>query len=56
MEQRINMVIDLTSPAETSPAEKWQPLGDGYRVDASIIVHPGNALRDGIRIKTTPGV
>lgn len=32
-EQRVNVVIDLTSPAE-----KWQSLGDGYRVDARIIV------------------
>jgi HlyD family secretion protein len=32
-EQRVNVVIDLTSPAE-----KWQALGDGYKVDASIIV------------------
>jgi HlyD family secretion protein len=105
------VVIDLTSPIE-----KWQSLGDGYKVDASIIVasldnvikvpvsalfrdgeqwavftvangksarrtvqlgrrggieavverglqpgekvivHPGDALRDGRRIKLTPGV
>lgn len=32
-EQRVNAVIDLTSPAE-----KWQSLGDAYKVDASIIV------------------
>lgn len=32
-EQRVNVVIDLTSPAEKS-----QSLGDGYKVDASIIV------------------
>lgn len=32
-EQRVNVVIDLTSPAE-----KWQSLGDAYKVDASIIV------------------
>lgn len=32
-EQRVNVVIDLISPAE-----KWQSLGDGYKVDASIIV------------------
>lgn len=32
-EQRVNVTIDLTSPAET-----WQSLGDGYKVDASIIV------------------
>jgi HlyD family secretion protein len=32
-EQRVNVVIDLTSPTE-----KWQALGDAYKVDASIIV------------------
>jgi HlyD family secretion protein len=32
-EQRVNVVIDLTSPVEA-----WQSLGDGYKVDASIIV------------------
>ena len=32
-EQRVNVIIDLVSP----PAE-WQALGDGYRVDARIIV------------------
>lgn len=32
-EQRVNVVIDLISPAE-----KWQSLGDGYRVDARIVV------------------
>lgn len=31
-EQRVNVIIDLTSPAE-----RWQTLGDGYRVDARII-------------------
>jgi len=110
-EQRVNVVIDLTSPAE-----KWQALGDGYKVDASIvvasldnvtkvpvsalfrdgeqwavfaaingkaarrtvqlgrrggqeavvekglqpgekvIVHPGDSVRDGLRIKLAPGV
>jgi HlyD family secretion protein len=110
-EQRVNVVIDLTSPAD-----KWQSLGDGYKVDASIIVakldnaikvpvsalfrdgeqwtvftiangkaarrivqlgrrgaleavvenglqpgekvivHPGDSVRDGRRIKPTPGV
>jgi HlyD family secretion protein len=33
-EQRVNVVIDLVSP----PAE-WQALGDGYRVDARIVVY-----------------
>lgn len=32
-EQRVNVVIDLVSPAG-----KWQSLGDGYRVDARIVV------------------
>ena len=32
-EQRVNVVIDLNPPAG-----KWQSLGDGYRVDARIIV------------------
>ncbi|MFH1494800.1 MAG: HlyD family efflux transporter periplasmic adaptor subunit [Pseudomonadota bacterium] len=31
-EQRVNVIIDLTSPAE-----RWQTLGDGYKVDARII-------------------
>lgn len=33
-EQRVNVVIDLTSPRE-----QWQKLGDAYRVDARIVVH-----------------
>ena len=32
-EQRVNVIID-----PTSPAAQWQNLGDGYKVDASIIV------------------
>lgn len=32
-EQRVNIVIDLTSPRE-----QWQNLGDAYRVDARIVV------------------
>lgn len=31
-EQRVNVIIDLTSPPE-----HWQTLGDGYKVDARII-------------------
>jgi len=31
-EQRVNVIIDLTSPPE-----RWQTLGDGYKVDARII-------------------
>ncbi len=41
-EQRVNVVIDLTSPAE-----KWQSLGDGYKVDASIIVA---SLDDAVKV------
>lgn len=32
-EQRVNVVIDIVSPPE-----KWARLGDGYRVDARIVV------------------
>lgn len=32
-EQRVNAIIDLTSPRE-----QWQALGDGYKVDARIVV------------------
>ena len=32
-EQRVNVVIDITSPRD-----QWQTLGDGYRVDARIVV------------------
>jgi len=32
-EQRVNVVIDLTSPAE-----KWRSLGDGFKVDVRILV------------------
>jgi HlyD family secretion protein len=40
-EQRTNVVIDLTSP----PVE-WRSLGDGFRVDARIVVfHAGDALK-----------
>jgi HlyD family secretion protein len=33
-EQRVNVVIDLTSPRE-----HWQNLGDAYRIDARIVVY-----------------
>ncbi len=36
------MVIDLTSPAE-----KWQALGDGYRMDARIVV---TSLDDAVKV------
>lgn len=32
-EQRVNVVIDITSPPD-----KWPPLGDGFRVDVRILV------------------
>ncbi len=33
-EQRVNVIIDITSPPQ-----QWQALGDAYRVDARIVVH-----------------
>jgi HlyD family secretion protein len=40
-EQRVNVIIDLTSPAT-----QWQHLGDGYKVDTGIIVFSAdNAVR-----------
>lgn len=40
-EQRVNVIIDITSPRE-----QWQNLGDAYRVDAKIVVHSAdNALK-----------
>jgi HlyD family secretion protein len=33
-EQRVNVVIDFVSPREA-----WQALGDGYRIDARIVMH-----------------
>lgn len=36
-EQRVNVIIDLTSPATL-----WQRLGDGYKVVASIVVFSSN--------------
>jgi HlyD family secretion protein len=35
-EQRVNVIVDLTSPAEM-----WRRLGDGYRLDATFIVWEG---------------
>jgi HlyD family secretion protein len=32
-EQRVNVVLDITSPAD-----KWQALGDGFKVDVRILV------------------
>jgi HlyD family secretion protein len=33
-EQRVSVIVDLTSPPEA-----WRALGDAYRVDARIVVH-----------------
>jgi HlyD family secretion protein len=38
-EQRVNVVIDITSPSE-----QWQSLGDGYRVEARIVVWKGEGV------------
>lgn len=35
-EQRVNVIVDITSP----PAQ-WRKLGDGYRVEAQIVVFRG---------------
>jgi HlyD family secretion protein len=35
-EQRVNVIVDFTSPFEV-----WQKLGDGYRLDASFIIWEG---------------
>jgi HlyD family secretion protein len=32
-EQRVNVIIDITSPAE-----QWQSLGDGFKVDVRVLV------------------
>lgn len=37
-EQRVNVVIDFTSPIE-----KWQRLGNGFRVDCHIIIYQSQA-------------
>ncbi|MGE4092742.1 MAG: efflux RND transporter periplasmic adaptor subunit [Candidatus Binatia bacterium] len=39
-EQRVNVIIDIVTPHE-----QWENLGDGYRVDASIVVfHQDNGV------------
>lgn len=38
-EQRVNVVLDITSPSS-----EWQALGDGYRVEARIVVFRGEGL------------
>jgi HlyD family secretion protein len=35
-EQRVNVIVDLTSPAEL-----WKQLGDGYRLDTTFIIWEG---------------
>lgn len=40
-EQRVNVVIDITSPRD-----RWQNLGDAFRMDARIVIHSAeNALK-----------
>ena len=38
-EQRVNILIDITSPFE-----EWRSLGDGYRVEASILVYKADRV------------
>jgi HlyD family secretion protein len=38
-EQRVRVLADITSPAE-----QWQRLGDGYRVEASFVIWHGDDL------------
>ncbi len=39
-EQRVNVIIDLTSPIE-----KWRRLGHGYQLDTRIVIWEGNVLQ-----------
>jgi HlyD family secretion protein len=39
-EQRVNVIIDLDSPREA-----WEALGDGFRVEADIVLWSGEVLR-----------
>ena len=41
-EQRVNVIIDLDDPPEL-----WSKLGDGYRVEARIVVHD---VRDVVKV------
>ncbi len=41
-EQRVNVIIDITSPRD-----EWRTVGDGYRVDARIVVY---RQEDGLRV------
>lgn len=38
-EQRVRVIVDLTSPEE-----QWQRLGDGYRVEASFVLWEGASI------------
>ena len=38
-EQRVNVIVDLTSPPE-----RWRALGHGYQVNARIVVSSGEGL------------
>src|SRR5262249_41144158 len=38
-EQRVNVLVDFTEPRT-----KWQTLGDGYRVEARIVIWEGNEV------------
>ncbi len=44
-EQRVRVIVDITSPRET-----WQALGDGYRVDARFVLWEG---QDVLRVPTS---
>lgn len=37
-EQRVNVIIDITSPRD-----RWQNLGDAYRIDARIVIHSADS-------------
>lgn len=39
-EQRVNLLVDLLSPQE-----HWRELGDGYRVEAHVVVWEGTVLK-----------
>ena len=38
-EQRVLVIVDMTSPPET-----WQALGDGYRVEANFVIWEGRDI------------
>ena len=41
-EQRVNAIIDFTSPAE-----KWQALGDGFKIDVKVLVE---VVQDAVKV------